>query len=125
MKLTWRDGLGTLVTGAGLLTASAALSGWGWPLLADARAGVIALLVMALVVCPLGLGNPSAGWYRDPFVLAAMLLGTAILAIGVVGLMTSSAATLPWMMGLTAVIWMVTTADHLVAPVERSRATSA
>jgi hypothetical protein len=82
MKLTWRDGLGTLVTGAGLLAAGAALSGLGWPLLADARTGVIALLVMALVVCPLGLGNPSAGWYREPFVLAAMVLGTSILAIG-------------------------------------------
>jgi hypothetical protein len=125
MKLTWRDGLGTLVTGAGLLAAGAALAGWGWPLMTDARAGVITLLVMALVVCPLGLGNPSAGWYRDPFVLAAMVLGTSILAIGVVGLMTSPAATLPWMMGLTAVTWIATTADHALGPVGRIRATSA
>lgn len=59
MRLTFRDALGTLITAAGILAAVGALQGWGWPLLADARAGVITLLVMALFVCPLGFSNPA------------------------------------------------------------------
>jgi hypothetical protein len=121
MRLTWKDALGTLISAGGVLAAVSTLQGWGWPLLADARAGVIALLVMAVVVCPLGFANPTPAFYKDPFVLAAMLVGTAILVLGVIALFGTPATYLPWMIGLTAVNWLVTTVHHVVGPVGQAR----
>lgn len=117
MRLTWRDALGTLITAAGVLAAVSTLQGWGWPLLADARAGVVSLLVMALVVCPLGFSNPAPSFYRDPFILTAMLVGSGILVLGVIGLFATPAIYLPWMIGLTVVNWLVTTIHHVIGPV--------
>lgn len=121
MRLTWRDALGTLITALGVLAAVSTLQGWGWPLLADARAGVITLLVMSLVVCPLAFANPAPSFYRDPFVLAAMAVGSAILVLGVLGLFGAPAIYLPWMIGLTVVNWLVTTIHHSVGPVGQAR----
>lgn len=125
MRLGTRDALGTLVTAAGVLAAISTLQGWGWPLLADARAGVITILVMSLVVCPLGLANPAPSFYKDPFVVVAMVVGTAILVLGVIGLFTTPAAYLPWMIGLTVVNWLVTTIHHGVGPIGASRRAAA
>lgn len=125
MRLTWKDGLGTLITAGGVLAAVSTLQGWGWPLLADARAGVIALLVMALVVCPLGFASPGPGFYKDPFVLTAMAVGTAILVLGVIGLFSTPATYLPWMIGLTAANWLVTTIHHVIGPIGQARPVAA
>ena len=120
MRLTARDFVGTLLVGIGVLGALAALQGWGWPLLGDARAGIVVLLGMSVLVCPLGMGTPSATWYKDPFVLMASALGTAILVLGVIGLFGGAADVLVWMIGLTVASWIVTTAHHLVgAPTQR------
>lgn len=121
MRLTWKDGLGTLITAAGVLAAVSTLQGWGWPLLADARAGVITLLVMALVVCPIGFANPTPSFYKDPFVLAAMVVGTAILVLGVIALFATPATYLPWMIGLTMANWLLTTIHHVVGPIGAAR----
>ncbi|HET7467209.1 MAG TPA: hypothetical protein VFL29_11105 [Candidatus Dormibacteraeota bacterium] len=126
MRFTWRDGAGTLITAGGVLAALAALQGWGWPLLADARAGVVTLLVMAFVVCPLGMGSPDPkSFYKDPFMLAAMVVGTAILVLGLIALFTTAAAYLPWMIALTIVSWLVTTAHHAVGPIGQARRAAA
>ena len=125
MRLTWRDALGTLITAAGILAAVSTLQGWGWPLLADARAGVITLLVMSLVVCPLGFANRGPTFYKDPFILAAMVVGSAILVLGVIGLFTTPATYLPWMIGLTVVNWLVTMIHHAVGPVGEARPAAA
>lgn len=124
MRLTWRDAVGTLVTGMGLAAALAAIQGWGWPLLADARAGVIVLLAISLVVCPVSMGTPSATWYRDPFVLAAAVIGTAILVAGVFGLFGNATPALAWMIVLTFAVWLVTTVHHLVEPLGSKRLAS-
>jgi hypothetical protein len=108
-----------------LLAAIAALQGWGWPLLADARAGVVTILVMSWVVCPIGFANPSPAFYPDPFVLAAMAVGTAILVIGLVGLFTTPAVYLPWMIALTALNWLLTTVHHAIGPLGQSRSAAA
>ena len=125
MRFTFRDALGTLITAAGVLAAVAALEGWGWPLLADARAGVIALLAMALVVCPLGFASPTPSFYKDPFVLAAMVIGTAILVLGAIALFGAPATYLPWMIALTALNWLVTTIHHAVGAVGYTRPVAA
>lgn len=125
MRLTFRDALGTLITAAGILAAVGALQGWGWPLLADARAGVITLLVMALFVCPLGFSNPAPSFYKDPFVLGAMLVGTAILVLGVIGLFSTPATYLPWMIGLTGINWLLTTIHHAAGPIGQARPAAA
>lgn len=121
MRLTWRDAVGTLITGAGILAAIASLQGWGWPLLADARAGVITLLAMSLVVCPIGFASPSPSFYKDPFVIGAMIIGTAVLIVGVVALFTTPAVYLPAMIGLVAGVWLVTTVHHALGTATPAR----
>ena len=125
MRLTARDFVGTMLVGVGLLAALAALQGWGWPLLGDARAGVVVLLGMSVLVCPLGMGPASATWYKNPFVLTAAALGTATLVLGIIGLFGGAADVLVWMMGLTVGSWIVTTAHHLAGPVSQHRMTPA
>lgn len=125
MRLTWRDFLGTLITAAGILAAVSTLQGWGWPLLPDARSGVITLLVMSLVVCPLGFASPGPAFYKDPFILAAMAVGSAILVLGVIGLIAMPATYLPWMIGFTVMSWLVTTIHHAVGPIGQARPVAA
>lgn len=121
MRLTWKDALGTMITAGGILAAVSALQGWGWPFLSDARAGVITLLLMSVVVCPLGFANPGPTFYKDPFILAAMVVGTAILVLGVIGVITMPATYLPWMIGLTVVNWLVTVIHHAVGAIGQAR----
>lgn len=125
MRLTARDFVGTLLVGLGLAAAVAALQGWGWPLLSDARAGIVVLLGMSVLVCPLGMGPAPAKWYKDPFVLTASALGTAILVLGIIGLFGGAADVLVWMIGLTVASWLVTTAHHLAGPPAQRRMTPA
>lgn len=120
MKL-FKDVWATLLTVAGLILALSVTQGWNWPLLSDARAGIIALGIVGFAVCG------SSGWAAagfsptDPFIIAASLAGIVLLGAGVIGLFANTMPYLQVMMLATVVIWLVATARHLVMGAAGSR----
>ena len=120
MKLTWRDGVTTVLAGAVLAVAFAVSGSWGWPLLGSYRAGVVALVVLAVPMCLIG---GSAFWdsvafrhpslaMRDPFLAAAMLLGAVAMVVVIGGLTYATEAWFVALASLIGVLWLIATTRH-------------
>jgi len=113
MKI-WREAAATVVTIVGLTLALSVTQGWNWPFLGDARAGIIALGVVGFAVCG------TSGWaatgfsMKDPFILTAIAAGIVLLVVGVIGLFANTMPYLVVMMAATVVIWLVSTARHMI-----------
>jgi len=54
MRLTWRDGITTVLAALVVLVTLAATQGWDWPLLGSERAAVAALTVLGYAMCVFG-----------------------------------------------------------------------
>jgi hypothetical protein len=113
MRLTWRDGITTVLAGFVIAIAVATMQGWGWPFLGTYRSAVIVLLVVAQPMCVLGLSTVK--WSaRDPFISLASLLGATALALIIAGIVASLASLFLALVITIELLWMVTTIDHAV-----------
>jgi hypothetical protein len=113
MKI-WREAGATLFTIVGLTLALSVTQGWNWPLLGDARAGIIALAVVGYGACIMSNGAATRFSISDPFVIVAIAAGCVSLAVGIVGLFVNTLPYLVVMMGAIVVLWLVATMRHLV-----------
>jgi hypothetical protein len=113
MKI-WREAGATLVTIVGLTLALSVTQGWNWPLLGDARAGIIALAVVGYGACTMSNWAATRFSLSDPFVIVAISAGCVLLAVAIVGLFVNTLPYLIAMMGATVVLWLVATMRHLV-----------
>jgi hypothetical protein len=105
----------TTITAVGLLLALSVTQGWNWPLLADARAGIIALAVVGFGGCiASGQAAPSYSM-RDPLVIVAFAAGAVLLVAGVAGLSINTVPYLVVMMIATVVLWLAATVRHVLA----------
>ena len=75
MRLTWRDGVTTILAGCTVAIAMAVAQGWGWPLLGSVAAGVAVLGAVGLAMCVLGASTDSAPSLKDPFTAVMSVLG--------------------------------------------------
>lgn len=118
MRLTWRDGVTTLLLGVVLLIAFAVTEGWDWPLLGSIGAGVGAVAIVGLAMCILGGSGSATGsgsmTLKDPFVMTSIVLGTAALVLAIIGLVNGSEAIFVALVAVTAVLWVVSTTHHAV-----------
>lgn len=105
------------VTTVGILAGLSVVFGWGWPVIGDSvRWGAVAVGLVSLVACS------ASGWaveeprsfYRDPWIVAAMLIGTGVLVAGAIALITAGLAWLVLMIAGTALLWLVSTVHHMV-----------
>lgn len=125
MRLTWRDVLASVFVAAGLAFAYSVIAGWGWPLMNGPRAGIIALGVSGVLACSAsGWANEGGEAFKRPLVTVGSVLGVALLAFVLVGLIVNTIAVLEWMMAAFAALWIVTSIDRLVAPAPARRATA-
>jgi hypothetical protein len=113
MKI-WREAGATLLTIVGLTLALSVTQGWNWPLLGDARAGIIALAVVGYGACMMSNAGATRFWVRDPFVVVAIAAGCVSLAVAIIGLFVNTVPYLVVMMGAIVVLWLVATMRHLV-----------
>jgi hypothetical protein len=104
----------TLVTVIGLTLALSVTQDWNWPLLGDARAGIIALAVVGYGACVLSNSAANRFSLSDPFVIVAIAAGCVLLAAGIVGVFVNTVPYLVVMMGATVVLWLVATTRHVV-----------
>ena len=113
MKL-WKEVGATLITAVALTLALSVTQGWSWPLLSDARAGIIALAVVGLGACTVGGSAATSFSMKDPFVIAAIVAGIVLFGAGVIGLFANTLPYLVVMMVATFGLWLVATTRHLV-----------
>lgn len=119
MGLNWRDGVGTLLVAAAVAVMLSVIYDWNWPLISDARAGVIALFVLSYPSClvaqaPARLAaaiGRDAAW--GPFLVLASVLGAVALVLMVAGVIFNSVIVLIWTAIVVVGIWVVTAAHHL------------
>ena len=117
----WRELRAFVLMAVGLTLAFSVTQGWGWPLLSDARAGILVLGITGMAVCG------TSGWaaekvsWTNPFILLATVAGIVLLGAGVIGLFANRIEYLVVMMAATAVIWLVATVRHLVEAVPGQR----
>lgn len=117
MRLTWKDALVTLFTGAIVAVYVAFLLQAGWPLIESVRGAAGAILVLGTVGgCALGaVGNQygkmmTAG--ARTLVGLATVLGVVALGAGVYALVTASTVALAVLFGATVALWATATARH-------------
>ena len=105
----------TVFTAVGFTLGLSVVQGWGWPWLSDARAGIIALGIAGFAACTTSNADATKFWIKDPFVIAAIVIGIVVLAVGIIGLFANTLAYLVAMMAATVALWIITTTRHLVA----------
>jgi len=114
MKI-WKEVAATAVTGVALLLAFSVTQGWNWPLLADARGGIIALLVVGMGACALSGSAATSYSMKDPLLVLAVLAGIVAAGAGLIGLFANTMPYLVAMMIATATLWLLATVRHLIA----------
>jgi hypothetical protein len=114
MRLTWKDGVSTILVVAGLAMAFSVVQAWGWPLLGGVREGIIALGITGLAACILGAPADRFS-FSDPYGLLTMVLSLGAIAIAIVGgLAFGTVEYLYVLMAVTGGLWVLATIRHAV-----------
>lgn len=126
MGLSWRDGIATILVAAGVAVTGSLVFAWGWPLIGDARAGVVAVFILGFGACVVGGGpawmfaamregrmrGPADIW--SPFFIIAAALGALAFALMFADLFINDTSLLIWATASIVAIWLVTTIHHAV-----------
>ncbi|MGA9160856.1 MAG: hypothetical protein WB297_08350 [Actinomycetota bacterium] len=115
MRLTWRDGVETLLLGFVVAFGMAATRDWGWPLTGSYRSAGLVVFGAGMVMCAMsGSAQSTTSARKSPFITLATALGVLALALLVAVLITGTQG---WFVALVvdiAVLWAVTTFRHAV-----------
>jgi hypothetical protein len=117
MRLTWRDGVTTLLAGLVAAIALAVTQGWDWPLLGSERTGVAAIGVVGYTMCVFGTRasvTKASDLVGGPSMIAASALGAVALALIVAGLIAGSETIVVALAVAVLGSWLVATARHAV-----------
>lgn len=85
-----------------------------WPLLGSVTAGVGVLAVVGLAMCSLGGSTSAPRSMKDPYTIIMSVLGAGAVVLIVIGLFTGSEPVFVALAVTTLVMWLVSTAAHLV-----------
>ena len=131
MGLSWRDGIATILVAAGVAVTSSLVNAWAWPLIGDARAGVVAVFILGFAACVVG-GGPAwifsamregrmrgPGEIWSPFFIVAAALGALAFALMFADLFINDVSLLIWATVSVVAIWLVTTTRHALETPQR------
>lgn len=121
MALSWRDGIAAVLVAGGVAVTGAVVNAWNWPLLGDARAGVVAVFILGFAACVVGGGpswifaamkegrmrGPNPVW--NPFFIVSAALGALAFALLFADLFINDVSLLVWAAITVVAIWFVTT----------------
>lgn len=122
MRLSWRDAAATLLVVAAASVTLSVVNGWDWPLIGDARAGAVAVLLLGFVASVTG-GGPqwfvaalrrevsTQGMWLSIFASATGLVTFLLL---VVNLFVNSITLLVWTAVALVALWVVATIHHAI-----------
>lgn len=112
MKLTWKDGFATLLTGAAVTVAFAVTRSWDWPLLGSTRAGIAALGVLGIFGCAIAGSANTAETFKGPFAALGAVLGAIAMGLLIFGLIYGTQALLTALAIDIVALWIITTLHH-------------
>ena len=129
MGLSWRDGIATILVAAGVAVTASLMNTWAWPLIGDARAGVVVVFILGFAACVVG-GGPAwimtamregrmrgPGEIWSPFFIIAAALGALAFALMFADLFINAVSLLIWATVTVVAIWLVTTIHHALGTV--------
>lgn len=120
MRLSWNDAAATVFVAAAAAVTLSVVNAWGWPLIADARAGAVAVLVLGFAASVTG-GGPQwfvAAMQRRVSTIGMWLSilasvgGLATFALLAVALFMNSVPLVVWATAGLVAIWVVATIHH-------------
>jgi hypothetical protein len=114
MRLTWRDGVTTLLTVVVASTYAAYAAGWAIPVVDDARGAALLIGIVGLTMCIVG-GSGSTIASRNAFTVPASVLGGAALLLMIAGLITGWSLAVLLLAADTLLLWALSTVRHAVA----------
>lgn len=120
MSLTWRDAVGTVLVAGAMAASGSVIFGWNWPLLGDARAGAIALLILSYPSCLVAQApgrmaaamRARARW--NLYLVVATVLGATATLLILANLVADSLPILIAAAAVVLAIWVVTTTHHAI-----------
>jgi peptidoglycan/LPS O-acetylase OafA/YrhL len=115
MRFTFKDAVGAVLAAAAVLVALDVTYAWGWPLLGDYRAGVVALAVIGFAMCAAASDYSAVRW-PDPLLVIAGALGVAALMFMIAGLIWATQALFLWLAAVIVALWLVATVRHALTP---------
>jgi hypothetical protein len=124
MRITSKDAVGTVLAAIAVVVTLAVSYGWGWPLLADYRAGTVALAVIGIAMCVAGSEATSAR-PNDPLVVGSTILGVAALGLIAAGLIWATAQLFVALAAVIVALWLIATVRHLITASDDRRAPAA
>jgi hypothetical protein len=113
MRLTWKDGVATVLAAAVVVVGLAVAGDWGWPLLGSPRAGALAAGFIGIAMCSLSqAGKDMEDGLREPAakVLAALGMLSLVLMIG--GVIINSELMFLGLLIVTIGMWLMSTIRH-------------
>lgn len=119
MRITWRDGIATILVGFVAAATLAATGDWGWPVLGSYRAAVGVLALVGLFTCAVA-GVGEGGTAKEPPAFRgapgaiARLLHLGVGVLFVIGLIAPAGWVVLAMGADIVAIWLVGTAHHAV-----------
>lgn len=113
MGLTWRDGVGTVLTGMIVALYVAFRTGLELPLVSGPRMLAAVVLVFGLIACALSGDGEANGVVRGTYIRLMSALGGTALVSGLVALATGNHLALAVLVGATVLLWMIATVRHL------------
>jgi hypothetical protein len=114
MRLTWRDGVATILVACIGAVTFAVTERWDWPLLGSNRAGIGVLATIGWGMCMVG-GSRTTSSFKGPAGVLASVLGVVALVLIVLGLITGSETVLLALATDIGVLWLVATTRHATA----------
>jgi hypothetical protein len=114
MRLTWKDGVTTLLAIATVVVALAVVQDWGWPLLGSYRAGAVVLLAVGLGMCALGGSTVQRSEARGPYFATMSMLGLFALGFAIWTLIADAEGPFLGLAITSILMWLVSTLHHAV-----------
>jgi hypothetical protein len=114
MRLTWKDGIATVLTAGIVALYAAYLAGENLPLVSGTRVLAGLILVVGLVACAVGSTAMTAGASAGLTVYVGGTLGAAAFLAALVTMVTGAASTLAILVGVTVALWLFATVRHAV-----------
>jgi hypothetical protein len=114
MRLTWRDGITTLLAALVAVIYVAFTYGWAIPVVDDARGATLLLGAIGLSMCIVG-GSGSTIVSNNTWIAPLGVLGVASFSLVIAGLITGWEGAVPLLAAIIGLMWAVSTARHAFA----------
>jgi hypothetical protein len=115
MRLTWKDGIATVLTAGIVALYAAYVADEKLPLVSGPRVLAGLILVVGLTACAIGGTAIAKDGSAGLTVYVGSTLGAAAFLAALITMITGAGSTLAILVGVTVALWLLATVRHAVA----------